>query len=112
MGRSDQQWRLDIISMTSDGKRLSGQVYRDGKFWLAELPALDVMTQGKTKDDVYAMVKDLLETLAGVPGFSVHVAPDENEGFVVTSCEQPRRGSALSDGRVRPDLVAQPRSPA
>ncbi len=28
--------------------RFSGKVYKDGKFWLAEIPILDVMTQGHT----------------------------------------------------------------
>jgi len=29
--------------------RFSGKIYKDGKFWLAEIPILDLMTQGRTK---------------------------------------------------------------
>jgi hypothetical protein len=32
---------------------LQGHVWKEGKFWLIEVPALDVMTQGKTKEDAY-----------------------------------------------------------
>ena len=91
MGRSDQQWRSDILSGTSSGNRLAGRVFQDGRFWLAELPALDLMTQGTSRDDAYAMVKDLLETLVDVPEFSVRVEPDEDGGFAVTSHELDRR---------------------
>jgi len=55
--------------------RLHGRVYKDGKFWLAEIPILDAMTQGRTRKEAFAMVADLLETLANRPGFSVHVHP-------------------------------------
>jgi len=44
--------------------RFQGKVYKDGKFWLAEIPILDAMTQGYTRKEAYIMVKDLLETLA------------------------------------------------
>ena len=48
--------------------RLHGRVYKDGKFWLAEVPLLDAMTQGHTRKEALAMVADLLETLANRPG--------------------------------------------
>lgn len=31
------------------------------------------------------MVKDMLETLVNLPGFSVRVSPDDEDGFEVTS---------------------------
>ena len=31
------------------------------------------MTQSRTKDDTYAIVKDLLETVVNLPEFSAHV---------------------------------------
>lgn len=85
MGRSEEQWRSAILGGTSNGNRLSGKVHRGNKFWLAKLPALDVMTQGRSKDDAYAMVKDMLETLVNLPGFSVRVIPDDEDGFEVTA---------------------------
>ncbi len=108
MSRSEQQWRSDILSGTSNGNRLAGRVHKGGTFWLAELPALDVMTQGRTKDDAYAMVKDLLETLVNLPEFLVHVDPDEEGGFEVTSNGIGRRDPARKACGARPGLVAQP----
>ena len=53
--------------------RVQGRIFKDGKFWLAEVPMLDAMTQGRTEKEALVMVKDLVETLAGRPGFSVTV---------------------------------------
>lgn len=85
MGRSEQEWRAEILGRTSNGNRLSGRRFKDGKCWLAELPSLDVKTQGKTRRDAYAMVKDLLETLVDVPGFSAHVTPIDDGSIQVSS---------------------------
>ena len=65
--------------------RLYGKVYKDGKFWLAEVPILDAMTEGHTKKDAFAMVKDLLETLVNRPGFIVTVHPGKHGEFEVSS---------------------------
>jgi hypothetical protein len=65
--------------------RLHGRVYKDGKFWLAEVPLLDAMTQGRTRKEALVMVADLLETLANRPGFSVHVHPGQHEAFEVSA---------------------------
>jgi predicted RNase H-like HicB family nuclease len=35
-----------------------GKVWKDGKFWLIEIPALNVMTQCKTKKEVLGMAQD------------------------------------------------------
>ena len=67
--------------------RLHGRVYKDGKFWLAEVPMLDAMTQGRTCKEALAMVADLLETLANRPGFSVQVHPGKHEGFEVSATD-------------------------
>ena len=67
--------------------RFNGKVYKDGKFWLAELPLLDAMTQGQTRKEAYAMVKDLLESLANRPGFKVTVHPGKHGDFEVSSTD-------------------------
>lgn len=67
--------------------RFYGKVYKDGKFWLAEVPILDAMTQGHTQKEAYAMVEDLLETLTNRPGFSVKVHPGEHGDFEVSSSD-------------------------
>ncbi len=65
--------------------RFYGTVYKDGKFWLAEVPLLDAMTQGHTRKEAFVMVKDLLDTLVDCPGFSVTVHPGKHGDFEVSS---------------------------
>ena len=43
--------------------RFEGKVIRDGRFWLAEIPLLDAITQGKTRAEALAMIADWLETM-------------------------------------------------
>ncbi|MGC8641098.1 MAG: hypothetical protein ACP5XB_14630 [Isosphaeraceae bacterium] len=72
--------KLEKLSM-----RFAGRVYKDGKFWLAEIPILDAMTQGRTRSEVFMMVADLLETLVDRPGFKVHVHPGADDHFEVSA---------------------------
>jgi len=65
--------------------RFYGRVYKDGKFWLAEVPLLDAMTQGHTRKEAFEMVSDLLESLVNRPGFSVTVHPGKHGDFEVSS---------------------------
>lgn len=67
--------------------RFHGRVYKDGKFWLVEIPILNAMTQGHTRKEALAMVQDLLETLANRPGFSVQVHPGKEGEFEVSSSD-------------------------
>jgi predicted RNase H-like HicB family nuclease len=55
--------------------RYQGRVYKDGTFWLAEIPVLDLMTQGKTRKEAYAMAVDMVETMVDRPGFQVTLYP-------------------------------------
>jgi len=65
--------------------RFSGKVYEDGKFRLAEVPVLEAMTQGRTREEALEMAGDLLESLANRLGFSVTVHPGEGGDFEVSS---------------------------
>ena len=67
--------------------RFQGKVYKDGKFWLAEIPMLDAMTQGYTKTEACVMVKDLIETLVNRPEFSVEVHSVKRGTFEVSSSD-------------------------
>ncbi len=67
--------------------RFHGKLYRDGKFWLAEVPILDAMTQGRTRREAIAMVRDLLETLVDRPGFSAEVHPGKHGDFEISSSD-------------------------
>ncbi len=55
--------------------RFEGRIWKDGEFWLIEVPALQAMTQGHTQREAYEMMKDLLETMANQPGFEATVYP-------------------------------------
>lgn len=42
---------------------LEGRIWKDKKFWLVEVPALDAMTQGRTKKETLAMIEDLIREM-------------------------------------------------
>ena len=67
--------------------RFSGKVYKDGKYWLAEIPILDLMTQGRTKKEAYEMVADIIETMINKEGFKVTIYRGEKDCFEVGSSE-------------------------
>jgi predicted RNase H-like HicB family nuclease len=53
--------------------RFEGRVFRDGRFWLAEIPLLDAMTQGKTHKEALAMAADWLATMVNRESFRAEV---------------------------------------
>lgn len=63
--------------------RFEGRVKKDGRFWLAEIPAFDALTQGRTKREALEMARDLLETMADTPGFKVTVYAGRSGTFEV-----------------------------
>lgn len=42
---------------------LQGKVWKDGKFWLIEVPAIDVCTQGRTRKQALMMIEDAIKEL-------------------------------------------------
>lgn len=100
--------------------RFYGKVYKDGKFWLAEVPILDAMTQGRTRKEAFVMVADLVETLANCPDFSVEVHPGEKGDFEISSSDirvmvslllrRQREHSGLSFAEVSKRLGAKSRN--
>ena len=75
--------------------RFSGTIYKEGKFWLAEIPILDLMTQGRTKKETYAMVADMLESLVNKDGFKVEVYQGKKDKFEVGSAKPKHMVSLL-----------------
>lgn len=63
--------------------RFEGRVHRDGKLWLAEIPAFDALTQGRTKRDALAMAEDLIETMAAATRFEATVYPGTGTRFEI-----------------------------
>jgi DNA-binding transcriptional regulator YiaG len=67
--------------------RFSGAIYKDGKFWLAEIPILDLTTQGRTKKEAYEMIADMLESLVDKDDFKVTVYTGKKDTFEVGSSD-------------------------
>ena len=67
--------------------RFSGKIYKDGKYWLAEIPILDLMTQGRTKREAYEMVADMLDTMVNQKDFEITVFKGKKDAFEVGSSD-------------------------
>lgn len=63
--------------------RFDGHVYRDGRYWLSEIPILDAMTQGRTKKEALAMIADWVETLVDQEGFEARIHPVGRDRFEI-----------------------------
>lgn len=63
-----------------------GNLKKDGRFWMIEVPDLDVATQGRTKKEALEMIVDAIEILVNNDKFKVSVMPGSalNE-FLVTA---------------------------
>ncbi len=55
--------------------RLEGRLWKDDQHWLIEVPALSALTQGRSREEAYEMIADLIENLADKPGLEVRVHP-------------------------------------
>lgn len=42
---------------------LIGKVWKEGKFWLVEVPVIDVCTQGRTRKEALEMIQDAISEL-------------------------------------------------
>ena len=80
--------------------RVQGRIFEDGGFWLAEVPILDAMTQGTSREDALDMAKDMVETLANRPGFSVTVH-SHADGNIELGSDDVRGLAALIRQRTR-----------
>src|SRR5207302_9971437 len=78
------EWRTTIARTHFAIMTFSGNVYRDGRFWLAEIPALDAMTQGRTRKQALAMVADWLESMVNREDFRAEVRPRKAGTFEIS----------------------------
>ena len=60
-----------------------GKLKKDGRFWLVEVPALGVMTQGRNRKDALRMVADAIESMVNYPKFKVTVTVAKGDTFLV-----------------------------
>ena len=58
--------------------RFEGKVMREGRFWLAEIPLLEAMSQGRTRKEALRMIADWMETMVNREGFTAQVHPRSN----------------------------------
>ena len=65
--------------------RFEGRIWKDNKSknWLIEVPLLDVMTQGASKEDAYRMIADAVETLVDQKKFNANVRPSGTTEFTL-----------------------------
>lgn len=64
--------------------KVVGRVWKseEDSFWLAEIQALDLMTQAKSKKGIPAMVKDAVELLVDDPAFLVKITTVDDFVFL------------------------------
>jgi len=89
--------------------RFEGRLQKDGRFWLAEIPLLNAMTQGRTRKEALEMAADWLVTMVDRPGFRAEVHPRGKFEFEVSGSsaaamtalllrrQREASGSSLSD---------------
>lgn len=63
--------------------RFEGKLTRDGRFWLAEIPLLNAMTQGRTRAEALQMIGDWLESMVDRKGFEARVHPTGKREFEI-----------------------------
>ena len=67
--------------------RFQGKLYKEGKFWLAEVPIFAALTQGHTQKEALAMIADWFETLINRPRFSVTVHQGKKGEFEISASD-------------------------
>ena len=63
---------------------LEGRLWKDGKFWLVEIPNLDYLTQGRSQKEAMKMAKDIVETGVDKRGFKADVRMNGKDNFILT----------------------------
>lgn len=82
--------------------RLEGRIWKSptSKYWLAEVADLDLVTQGRSKTDATAMLKDAILSLVDHGGFHVQVAV-RRDGVCTVGSNDDARLIALMLRRLR-----------
>jgi len=67
--------------------RFEGKVAHEGRFWLAEIPLLEAITQGRTRKEALEMVVDWMETMINRKGFTAQIHPRNKSEFEVSGSD-------------------------
>jgi len=65
--------------------KIAGRLVKDGRWWLAEMPILDGLTQGKTRTEALAMASDWITTMAADTGMVLTVTEASGDRFFVSA---------------------------
>jgi hypothetical protein len=65
--------------------RFQGTLRRSGKWWLAEVPVFDALTQGESRREALEMIGDWFETMVGRRGFKAAVRATGPRDFEIGS---------------------------
>jgi len=82
--------------------RLSGRVFKVGRYWAVEVPMLGVVTQGRTRKEVFEMIADAIQALANKRAFHVEVF---SRGRRILRSRVPSRGGP--DGPVTSPVASE-----
>src|SRR6185312_5507096 len=63
--------------------KLSGRLWKDGSYWLIECPALQAVTQGRTKRDALDMMVDWVRTSLDNDEFPVEIMAGPEDTFAM-----------------------------
>lgn len=100
--------------------RFQGKLCRDGKWWLAEVPVFDAMTQGRTRKEALDMIADWFLSMVDRKGFSVHIhlagrndfeaSSDDTRAMISLLLQRQRQMSGLSLAQAAQRLGAKSRN--
>ncbi len=62
-----------------------GHIYKDGKFWLVEIPGLNLMSQGRSRSEAYKMAKSVVIDASGNGRLKLHLVKSPGNGFLILS---------------------------
>jgi predicted RNase H-like HicB family nuclease len=76
---------------------MEGKIWKEDKFWLVEVSALDATTQGKTRKEALAMIEDLVLEMA-----KSYFEDEIGKDFVITVIDYKKDiiGVTASDNRL------------
>jgi len=81
---------------------LKGRVWKEKKFWLVECPALQAMTQGRSRKEALAMLADWIRAILDRPDFQLDItARGRSSDEVLVRVHDPRPIVALMIERNR-----------
>lgn len=63
--------------------KFEGTTCKEGRYWPVDVPALNVVTQGRSKKEAYQMIKEAIELYVDQPHFQVEVIPLSGGRFII-----------------------------